>query len=115
LTTGSQTWNPGGSLGLNLDPSGGSGFLAVNGNINIQSTPSTPFTIKLISLNGSTPGNLWTLATVTGTVQNFSANKFALDVSRFQPPTPASVFAIELSGASLRVRLSKPGTVLQVK
>jgi len=68
--------------------------LNITGALNLQSATSNPFVIKLVSLtNGSTPGllagfdsagtNVWTLATVSGGIQNFDAEKFVVDTTDF--------------------------------
>lgn len=115
LTTGSQTWNPGGSFVLNLDAVGSNGFLAVNGVVSIQSTASVPFTIRLVSLGGPVAAGQWTIATATGGVQNFSVDKFAFDTSQLQPVRAASSCSIEVQGNSLQVRIAQRNTTLMVR
>jgi hypothetical protein len=69
-------------------------LLNVVGALNIQSSSSNNFVINLVSLTSSnTPGpidgfnssgtNVWTLATASGGIQNFSASKFVVVTTSF--------------------------------
>jgi len=97
LNTSGETWTGGGAYQFSLNNatnSSGWDSLDVNGVLNLQSATNNPFTIKLISLTSSnTPGplvgftstgtNIWTLATVSGDIQNFNPAKMAVNTTGF--------------------------------
>ena len=97
LNTSGETWTGGGAYQFSLNNatnSSGWDSLNVNGVLNLQSATNNPFTIKLVSLTSSnTPGplvgftsngtNIWTLATVSGDIQNFNPAKFAVNTTGF--------------------------------
>lgn len=97
LNTGGQIWNGGGAYQFHLSNatnSSGWDVLNISGALDLQSAANNPFTIKLVSLTGGgTPGLLagftntgtyvWTLASVSGGIQNFDPAKFAADTTAF--------------------------------
>jgi hypothetical protein len=125
LTTGAETWNGGASYlcELNATNASGSDRLGLTGALNIQSAPTSPFIIKLVSL---TPGNAagllagfnkftnytWTIATASGGISNFAANKFAVDTSAFANEVSGGSFAVDVSGSSLLLKYQAAPLVL---
>jgi len=97
LKTVGETWNGGGSYQFTLNNatnSAGWDLLSITGSLNIQSSASNAFTIKVVSLTSSnTPGpidgfvsggtNVWTLTTASGGIQNFNASNFIVDATAF--------------------------------
>ncbi len=113
LTTGSETWNGGGTyiFGLNNATNvSGQDLLNVNGVINLQAS-ANPFVIQLVSLQANnTPGALpgfvdygtynWTLATTSGGVQNFDPALFTIATNNFLNAFTGT-FSLTNSGNSL--------------
>jgi hypothetical protein len=94
LTSGSNTWNPGGAMRWQLNDIAGvaggtSGWdlLNINGALTINATASSPFLIALESLNGSAFGNAanfnpatfysWQMVTTTGGIYGFEPAAFS--------------------------------------
>jgi hypothetical protein len=109
-------WEPDGNFTVNVsDASGsaGTGFTQTNyiGILDVQATSSNPFTITLVSLNGSVPGAAanfdrdanysWTIATTGRGVTGFDPNKFLVDTTQFTN---------DLGGGGFLVTLSADGT-----
>ncbi len=98
------------------DATGGAGtgwdLLNVTGDINVEATSGNPFTVNLWSLNGVTPGvaanwindttNLFTIASASGAVNSFVANKFTLDDANFANDLAGGGFSIEEGSLKLR-------------
>lgn len=96
-TSGSQFWPSGGSYMFDMDnATNGSGWdlLNVDGEIEIESTSGSPFTIQLVSLTGSnTPGSTpgfdsgspgtWTVATAGAGIQNYSPGSVVVNTAAF--------------------------------
>ena len=71
----------------------GWGLLNTNGPLNVTATSGSKFTIKLVSLSGSSAGECgnfnnkqaysWRIATASGGVSGFAADKFTLDTTGF--------------------------------
>ena len=114
LNTGPETWNSGGSYVCEINATNTTGCdrLNLTGNLNVQSSAGSRFTIKLVSLTSSnTPGLLaqfnkytnytWTIATASGGVSNFATNKFALDTSSLSNDFSGGAFAVALAGNNL--------------
>lgn len=113
LATGAQTWNGAGRYvcELNGTNAAGSDRLNITGALNVQASPGSPFTIKLVSLTSSnTPGPLagfnpfacytWTIASASS-VQNFATNKFLLDTSAFSNDWSRGGFTVALAVSNL--------------
>lgn len=101
LTTGAQTWASGGTYQWEInDVDAGSGsnlgwdLANVAGSLTLTATQVNPFTIEVTSLTlGNTAGAVhdfndltsysWTLASATGGIVGFSAEKFAFDTTAF--------------------------------
>jgi hypothetical protein len=98
--TGPLNWYPSSSWGVAIfDATGsmGNGWsgLAVDGDINVLATSSNPFVINLFTTadSSATSGQMlnfdsskpysWTIATATGTINDFSPDKFIVDTSTF--------------------------------
>jgi|GEM_PF-1498929 len=121
LASGAQTWSGGGVYRWELSnatgaPGAGYDQLSAGASpINITATATNPFILKLVTLNGGSPGlaanfNLasnyvWTIATGGG-ITGFAPDRVVIDASEFQNPTGAGVFALEQSGGNLRLRYS---------
>jgi hypothetical protein len=100
------------------DAAGGAGIgwdlLNVTGDINIESTSGSPFAVQLWSLNGAVPGqaanwnydttNVFTIASASGAINGFAANKFTLNDANFSNDLAGGVFSIE--EGSLRVKFT---------
>ncbi|HMP83721.1 MAG TPA: Ig-like domain-containing protein, partial [Verrucomicrobiota bacterium] len=121
LSTGPQSWYGGGSYIWELSNAtgtAGSGYDRINAGANpiaINASSANKFRLKLVTLNGSSPGmaanfNLnsnyvWTIAS-GGSLQGFDTNKFEIDASAFQNPIGSGTFSLEQSGGDLRLRFS---------
>ncbi|MCW5554740.1 MAG: DUF4082 domain-containing protein [Verrucomicrobiae bacterium] len=126
LATGSQTWNGGGSYVWEINQAtGGAGIGydqldAGNGQITVNATSENRFTLRLVTLNGSSPGQAadfdpngsytWVVAR-GGSVSGFDQNKFIIDASAFQNDPGAGYFTLEQSGSDIRLRFSSQLTV----
>jgi hypothetical protein len=98
------------------DATGGAGtgwdLLNVTGDLNIEATSGNTFAINLWSLNGTTPGlaanwnndttNTFTIATPSGVVNGFAANKFTLNDANFSNDLAGGTFAIEEGSLKLK-------------
>ena len=117
LSTGSNIWNTGGNYVCEINGTNAtaSDEMVINGSLDVQATSSSPFTIKLVSLTGgNTPGLVpdfskftdyfWTIATISGGVQNFATNKFVVDASSFSNDFSGGTFSLISDGSSLLVR-----------
>lgn len=126
LTTGSQTWNGGGSYVWEInEATGGAGsgydqLDAGDGQIIVNASSEDRFTIRLVTLNGAASGEAadfdphgsytWIIAR-GGNVSGFDQNKFTIDTSAFQNDQGAGYFTLEESGGDIRLRFSSQLTV----
>jgi autotransporter-associated beta strand protein len=114
LSTGSNSWNSGGTYICEINGTNAiaSDEVIINGSLNVQATSGNPFTIKLVSLTGgNSPGPVpnfnkfasysWTIATSSGGVQNFATNEFILDTSSFSNDFSGGTFSLTSDGSSL--------------
>lgn len=121
LNTGAETWAGGAGYVWELnnasDAPGAKGvsydWLNITGTLNIAATSGSKFTIHVTSLTagnaaGATPGfnhgqsYQWILASASGGITNFSADKFAINTSDFQAPFGTlNPFAISQIGNDL--------------
>ena len=120
--SGNTTWPAGGSLTWRLnDATGTAGadpgwdWLNLTGNLTITATnqpdDSQKFTLNLVTLSGSAAGaaehftntvtNAWVIATVSGIVSQFNANKFILNTSGFLNPLAGGTFSLVLRDKSV--------------
>lgn len=97
---GTQSLDQGGLLAIAMkDANGARGTdwsgLHIDGDLAINATSGNPFVIKLYSSNANSAPGLtqnfnsgssyyWTIATVTGAITGFAADKFMVDTSDFQ-------------------------------
>lgn len=128
LGTGNQIWESGGTYLweiASLTGGAGSGWdlLSIQGNLNLL-TDLEGFTIRVDSL-GSLAGwdadlnQSWTIATVSGAIQGFQPDLFAIDASGFAADNPLSggAFHLEQSGNSLNLvftAVPEPSTAILV-
>ena len=100
LNTGAESWNLAGSYEIEInDATGTKGvdpgwdWLNITGTLTVAATSGSKFSIKVVSLSGSSAGAAanwnprsnyrWRIATGTSAVSGFSADKFTLDTSAF--------------------------------
>lgn len=121
LYTGAQSWYGGGSYVWELNNAtgaAGSGYDRLNAGANpiaINASSATKFTLKLATLNGSSPGPaanfninsnyVWTIAS-GGSISGFDTNKFEIDTTAFQNPIGSGRFSLEPSGGNLLLRFT---------
>ena len=113
-------WLPDGSFTVDVnDATGlpGTGYTQTNytGVLDLQATATNPFTIRLVSLDGTSPGpaanfdyhntNTWTIATTTRGVMGFDSAKFVVNDSQFSNDLAGGTFAVTLSGDGLSVNV----------
>lgn len=115
LTTGAKTWAGGGRYDWEITDATAAGswdLLAVNGSINITATAGTPFVLKLVSPAGPLPGfnsesnYTWIVATTTGGVTGFAANKFTVDAAGLGINPNGGTFTVVQQGNNLAVRFT---------
>jgi len=105
-------WLANSNLTMNVfDANGGagSGYSRTNytGVLSVLATATNPFTIKLASFNGGSPGlaanfnyasnYTWTIATTTRGVIGFATNDFVVDTSAFTNDLAGGYFTVALS------------------
>lgn len=116
---GAVTFNAGGRYFFDMqDAIGQPGtnwdFLFITGGLSIQSASTNPFLITLRSLDGDlndgNPGaadfgpdssQSWIIATASGGITNFSADKFTVDASAFANDLAGGKFSVATNGDSL--------------
>ena len=91
--------------------SAGHDLVAIQGPLTVQATPASKFTVKLLSLNGTSPGMIagfdsrsnytWTVATASGGIAGFDPAAFSLDTSSFSNSLAGGGFTLEVAGNSL--------------
>lgn len=104
------SWEPAGVWGVAMSQATGAmgvdwSGLAISGNLDITATAGEPFTIRLITASAGAPGPLpefdsssawnWTIATVSGTISGFAADRFCVDATGFANALDGGVFAVE--------------------
>jgi autotransporter-associated beta strand protein len=127
LSTGSNSWNSGGTYMCEINGTNAtaSDKVIITGALNVQAASGSPFTIKLVSLTGgNTPGLVpnfskfanysWTIASSSGGVQNFATNEFVLDTSSFSNDFSGGTFSLTSDGSSLLVHYTPPVLVSPV-
>jgi uncharacterized repeat protein (TIGR01451 family) len=88
--------------------------VGVPGGINVQATAFNPFTIHLVSLNGTVAGpaanfdfnstSIWNIATSAAPVTNFDAAAFVLNDALFSNDLAGGMFSLE--EGSIRIRFT---------
>ena len=126
LNTGPQTWAPGGLYEWQInDATGTAGsnpgwdWLNTTGTLTVTATSGSKFTIKVVSLSGSAAGTCaafsnqqaysWRIATASGGVSGFSADKFTLNTNGFANSLEAAnAFSIVQTGNDIYLNFT-PG------
>lgn len=122
LNTGAQTWSGGATYVWELNNAtgaAGSGYDRLNAGANaiaIGASSAEKFTLKLVTLNGASPGlaanfspnsvYTWTIAS-GGSLNGFAAERFAIDASAFQNDIGSGVFRVQQSGGNLQLTFSR--------
>ena len=121
LTTGSETWNSGGTYQFNVSNatnSSGLSLLIINGLLNVSASTGSPVTIKLNSLNtnatsgpltGFASGNsyAWPLAVASGGLTDFTPAKFNVNMNGFRNAITGT-FSVSTNGNSLVLVYTAP-------
>ena len=110
LTSGSQQWQSGGALELEIadaegSPGGGWDLLAIDGGLDITSTAAEPFVIRLQSVNAAgTPGPAsgfspsqpasWSIASTTDEITGITPDRFLVDTSGFDHDLEGGSFSL---------------------
>lgn len=127
LTTGTETWNSGGTYQFNLSNatnSSGLSLLNINGLLNVAAGTGSPVTIKLNTLNtnatagpatGFASGNsyTWPLAVASGGLTNFSPAKFTVNTNGFRNAITGT-FSVSTNGNSLVLIYAGPTLTMPV-
>ncbi len=110
------TWIWGGSYTWRISSATGTAgndwdWLNITGTLDISATVANPFTIKVVSLSGSSAGPAanfdntqnynWCIATASGGVTGFEADKFIIDDTGFVNVKGGRHFSITQSGSSV--------------
>jgi O-glycosyl hydrolase len=132
FTTAREIWNGGASYIWELRNATGTAGedwdlldLTPGQGIELQATSTNPFTLKLVTLNGSTPGfatnfngagtYTWTVATMTNaTATNFSSDRFAVDSAQFSNDFSGGYFSLELAGGDLQLKFTPGAAALTI-
>ena len=123
LSAGNTTWEGGGNYDWQINDARGTAgtapgwdLLNISGTLTTSASSGSKFTIKLVTLTGSTAGDAvgfdnthryaWPIATASGSIVGFAANKFTVDTTGFTSnPTwvDAGTFSVEQYGNSVYV------------
>jgi len=121
--TGAAVFGAGGSFSVTVQnangaPVSGWDYLQENGALNVQATNNNPFTIQLESFDPNGSGSVtnfnsltnydWTIATASGGISNFSADKFTVDSSQFQNNLNGGYFYVRTNSNSLFLSFTNP-------
>ena len=119
LTTGSQTWEGGAVLVVEINNTdGGEGTdpgwdtLSIHGNLEMNGDSVNPVIVKLVSLGlNNEPGSIdgfdpsrdyaWRIAQTTGGLGTATADRMLLDASGFRNPINGGSFGLEVRGNDL--------------
>jgi len=109
VTTGSTTWNSGGSYVVELDNAVGD-FWLVNGLLDVKSTSGHPFTISLLSLEAlifdNTRDYTWPILHAEGGIEGLDFSSIALDLSEFKNNPGSGHFSLQSNSNDLAVHFS---------
>jgi len=125
LATGSQTWNGGATNRFEVSSAtntAGRDLVNITGTLDVQATPGSKFTLKLVSMATTntaglvpdfnrTNGYTWVVATASGGLLNFDAGKFAMDTSSFSNAF-SGAFSVAVQGNNLVVNYTPPPTII---
>jgi hypothetical protein len=115
LYTGAESWNSGGTYKFAINDATGTagvdpgwGLLNITDALTVNATSGSKFTIKVVSLSGSSAGSAanfnntlnytWRIATASGGVSGFVADKFTIDDSLFTNAKGSGHFIVAQSG-----------------
>ena len=124
FTSARQTWSGGAVYEWeinNANGAPGTGWdllsLTSGQGVDLQATAPSSFTLRLITLAGTSPGPAtnfsrtnsytWTVAIATNaTVTNFAAERFIIDTTQFSNDFGGGTFSVEQAGEQLRLRFT---------
>ncbi|HTB82127.1 MAG TPA: fibronectin type III domain-containing protein [Candidatus Sulfotelmatobacter sp.] len=113
---GPATFGAGGGLAITIQNANGSpvsgwDFFRANGALTIGASNSNPFTVQIESFDPNGSGLVtnfnssstyaWNIATATGGITDFNADKFTVDASLFQNYLAGGNFSVTTNGNSL--------------
>ncbi|MGH8046303.1 MAG: autotransporter-associated beta strand repeat-containing protein, partial [Chthoniobacterales bacterium] len=117
FTTGSESWDAGGTYRWDIKDAaaitGSWDLISINGSLTINSTPGSPFTIAIFSLDGSNAnsnvanfdGNVngsWVITSATGGITGLELDNMSVDASHFTNSTgPESYWQVTANGNDL--------------
>ncbi len=121
IVANDTTWAGGGTYDWEIDRADGTAgsspgwdLLVVNGVLDITADSANPFTVEVISLlSDGSPGEAanfdpdtaysWTIATASGGITEFAANKFLVDAFGFQNDLEGGAFSVAQVGTQVRL------------
>jgi autotransporter-associated beta strand protein len=113
VTTGSTTWNSGGSYVVELADVVGNpnhDFWQVEGELLLSASPDKPFAISLASLDGlifdPTRDYSWPILHADGGITGFDPSELILDTSSFKNPIGSGRFSIQSSPTDIVITFS---------
>ncbi len=113
VTTGSTTWNSGGSYVVELADAladSGHDFWQVEGQLILNASSEKPFIVSLASLDGlhfdATRNYSWTILHSSGGIMGFDDPQIAFDTSAFKDPIGAGGFSLETTASDIVIRFS---------
>jgi autotransporter-associated beta strand protein len=121
LTTGGQTWMGGGSLLWEITHATNPGSwdrLTLNGALSVGASAGNPFSVRLLAPGGPLAGfnnasnYSWIIATTTGGMQNFAADKFTVDSTGLGVNLGMGSFGVELQGNNLVLAFNPAGPAI---
>jgi hypothetical protein len=114
LNTGAESWNSGGTYKFEINDAAGTAgtdpgwnLLNSSGTLTVNATSGSKFTLKVVSLSGSSAGNAtnfdntqnytWLIATASS-LSGFDASEFTIDTSGFSNGKGSGGFVVSQSG-----------------
>ena len=118
LSTGPETWNGGATNLVEINDATGTpgadpgwDLLNITGTLTVSATTESKFTLKVVSLTGSSPGPAahfdhtadykWRIATASGGVTGFDVGKIVLETNTFANAQGLGHFLLSQSGTNL--------------
>ncbi|MFC2149321.1 PEP-CTERM sorting domain-containing protein [Candidatus Auribacterota bacterium] len=115
MNAGNTTWDQDGIYQWEINDADGTAgtdpgwdLLDITGGLTVAATSGNTFEIEIVSLNGTSPGNCadfdnsqnytWKIATASGGVSGYSADKFSLESSGFTNDTGVGFFSVSQTG-----------------